>query len=148
MINTITLAMKFYRQPREYTEALDVLNMIFTAVFALEFVFKLAAFRFKNYFGDAWNVFDFIIVLGSFIDIVYSEVNQMNAMAKDTAATTAAAAAMASGAAAGIVKPASGSIISINFFRLFRVMRLVKLLARGEGIRTLLWTFIKSFQAT
>lgn len=41
----------------------------------------------------------------------------------------------------------SSSIISINFFRLFRVMRLVKLLSRGEGIRTLLWTFIKSFQA-
>ncbi|KAG7199961.1 hypothetical protein KM043_014390 [Ampulex compressa] len=117
MINTVTLAMKFYRQPEIYTESLDVLNMIFTAVFALEFVFKLAAFRFKNYFGDAWNVFDFIIVLGSFIDIVYSEVN-----------------------------PGS-TIISINFFRLFRVMRLVKLLSRGEGIRTLLWTFIKSFQA-
>ncbi|XP_011880299.1 PREDICTED: voltage-dependent calcium channel type D subunit alpha-1 isoform X2 [Vollenhovia emeryi] len=118
MINTVTLAMKFYRQPQLYTDVLDVLNMIFTAVFALEFVFKLAAFRFKNYFGDAWNVFDFIIVLGSFIDIVYSEVN-----------------------------PGSTSIISINFFRLFRVMRLVKLLSRGEGIRTLLWTFIKSFQA-
>ncbi|XP_053974550.1 muscle calcium channel subunit alpha-1 isoform X2 [Hylaeus volcanicus] len=117
MINTVTLAMKFYRQPEIYTEALDVLNMIFTAVFAMEFVFKLAAFRFKNYFGDAWNVFDFIIVLGSFIDIVYSEVNPGYA------------------------------IISINFFRLFRVMRLVKLLSRGEGIRTLLWTFIKSFQA-
>jgi Ion transport protein len=39
------------------------------------------------------------------------------------------------------------NLISINFFRLFRVMRLVKLLSRGEGIRTLLWTFIKSFQA-
>lgn len=75
MINTITLAMKFYRQSTKYTAVLDALNMIFTAVFALEFVFKLAAFRFKNYFGDAWNVFDFIIVLGSFIDIVYSEVN-------------------------------------------------------------------------
>lgn len=37
-------------------------------------------------------------------------------------------------------------MISINFFRLFRVMRLVKVLSRGEGIRTLLWTFIKSFQ--
>lgn len=36
--------------------------------------------------------------------------------------------------------------INMNFFRLFRVMRLVKLLARGEGIRTLLWTFVKSFQ--
>jgi voltage-dependent calcium channel L type alpha-1D len=38
------------------------------------------------------------------------------------------------------------NVISINFFRLFRVMRLVKVLSRGEGIRTLLWTFIKSFQ--
>ena len=38
------------------------------------------------------------------------------------------------------------NFISINFFRLFRVMRLVKLLSRGEGIRTLLWTFMKSFQ--
>lgn len=129
--------MKFYRQPEKYTEALDILNMIFTAVFALEFVFKLAAFRFKNYFGDAWNVFDFIIVLGSFIDIVYSEVNQM---------TKELAAQSLTGHAEKVGK-SSGSIISINFFRLFRVMRLVKLLARGEGIRTLLWTFIKSFQA-
>lgn len=47
MINTITLSMKFYRQPEIYTEVLDLLNLIFTAVFALEFVFKLAAFRFK-----------------------------------------------------------------------------------------------------
>merc|ERR1719322_1139261 len=33
-------------------------------------------------------------------------------------------------------------MISINFFRLFRVMRLVKLLSKGEGIRTLLWVCI------
>ncbi|KAJ2939410.1 hypothetical protein O0L34_g10841 [Tuta absoluta] len=115
MINTITLAMKYHNQPTPYTLALDMLNMIFTAIFALEFIFKLSAFRFKNYFGDAWNTFDFIIVLGSIIDIVVSQ--------------------------------DSSSIPSINFFRLFRVMRLVKLLSRGEGIRTLLWTFIKSFQA-
>ena len=29
----------------------------------------------QNYFGDPWNVFDFIIVLGSLIDIVYTEYN-------------------------------------------------------------------------
>ncbi|KAK0098332.1 hypothetical protein PV326_009526 [Microctonus aethiopoides] len=134
IINTITLAMKFYNQPDPYTHALDVLNMIFTAVFALEFVFKLAAFRFKNYFGDAWNVFDFIIVLGSFIDIVYSEVNaRLHVKAERPTIPNA--------------KSPGSNIISINFFRLFRVMRLVKLLSRGEGIRTLLWTFIKSFQA-
>ncbi|XP_052780217.1 muscle calcium channel subunit alpha-1-like isoform X4 [Mya arenaria] len=117
MVNTIALAMKFYGQSDDYSEALDYMNMIFTGVFTLEFALKLTAFRIKNYFGDPWNVFDFIIVLGSYIDIIYTEVN-------------------------------TGSrIISINFFRLFRVMRLVKLLSKGEGIRTLLWTFIKSFQA-
>ncbi|XP_064631937.1 muscle calcium channel subunit alpha-1-like isoform X8 [Lineus longissimus] len=127
MINTVTLAMKYDGQPPEYSKALDYLNMIFTTVFSVEFVLKLFAFRFKNYFGDAWNVFDFIIVLGSFIDIIYTEVNPDN---KDYDKDWP-----------------GGGIISINFFRLFRVMRLVKLLSRGEGIRTLLWTFIKSFQA-
>lgn len=39
--------MKFHGQPEAYTDALDILNMIFTAIFALEFVLKLAAFRFK-----------------------------------------------------------------------------------------------------
>ncbi|CDW52516.1 voltage dependent calcium channel type D subunit [Trichuris trichiura] len=111
------LTFKHHAMTRTFDEVLDTLNLVFTGIFAMEFVLKVMAFRCKNYFGDAWNVFDFIIVLGSFIDIIY-----------------------------GKVSPGS-NIISINFFRLFRVMRLVKLLSRGEGIRTLLWTFMKSFQA-
>lgn len=47
IINTVTLAMKFHGQSKEYTEMLDTLNLVFTIVFAMEFVFKLAAFRFK-----------------------------------------------------------------------------------------------------
>uniref|UniRef100_A0A5S6R1F3 Voltage-dependent L-type calcium channel subunit alpha n=1 Tax=Trichuris muris TaxID=70415 RepID=A0A5S6R1F3_TRIMR len=117
MLNTLILGMKHYKSSAAFDETLDILNLFFTSVFALEFICKVFALTFKNYFGDAWNVFDFIIVLGSFIDIIY-----------------------------GKVSPGS-NIISINFFRLFRVMRLVKLLSRGEGIRTLLWTFMKSFQA-
>ena len=38
-------------------------------------------------------------------------------------------------------------MISVSFFRLFRVLRVVKLLSKGDGIRTLLFTFAKSFQA-
>nr|AEJ87268.1 voltage operated calcium channel Cav1B [Dugesia japonica] len=124
MLNTISLALKFDNQPLQYEKVMDYLNMVFTGVFTVEFVLKLAAFGFKNYFSDAWNVFDFIIVLGSFIDIIYDHVNVTSN------------------------SPHRGDkLISINFFRLFRVMRLVKLLSRGEGIRTLLWTFVKSFQA-
>merc|ERR1719219_2293591 len=117
MLNTLSLAMKYYEQPKVYTEVLDALNIIFTVFFTLEFLLKLGAFKFKNYFADPWNAFDFVIVLGSLIDIGMARLNPGNDM------------------------------ISVSFFRLFRVMRLVKLLSKGEGIRTLLWTFIKSFQA-
>ncbi|KAK0400398.1 hypothetical protein QR680_003475 [Steinernema hermaphroditum] len=117
LLNTTTLAMKHFPPDSQMDQVLDALNLVFTAVFAFEALFKIIALNPKNYFGDRWNAFDFIIVLGSFIDIIY-----------------------------GKLSPGS-NIISINFFRLFRVMRLVKLLSRGEGIRTLLWTFMKSFQA-
>ncbi|XP_063716759.1 muscle calcium channel subunit alpha-1-like isoform X2 [Symsagittifera roscoffensis] len=117
MVNTIFLAMKFHNQPAEYEYVLDIMNMVFTVLFTIEFVLKVIAFNPKNYFADSWNVFDTLIVLGSVIDITVAE-----------------------------VKP-DANLVSINFFRLFRVMRLVKLLSKGEGIKTLLWTFIKSFQA-
>ena len=45
-------------------------------------------------------------------------------------------------------KSSENMSVSITFFRLFRVMRLVKLLNRSEGIRNLLWTFIKSLQVS
>ena len=47
LINTLSLAMKFYQQPELYTQFLDVLNVIFTVFFTMEFVLKLGAFRFK-----------------------------------------------------------------------------------------------------
>lgn len=50
LTNTLTLTMKFDHKLNEYVayeRLLDYLNMIFTAVFAMEFVFKLAAFRVK-----------------------------------------------------------------------------------------------------
>ncbi|XP_050686137.1 muscle calcium channel subunit alpha-1-like isoform X28 [Eriocheir sinensis] len=147
MLNTVSLAMKFRGEPEIYTHALDILNLIFTAVFALEFVLKIMAFRFKYYFGDAWNVFDFIIVLGSFIDIVYSEVNKLVSNQAQAAAESMGQEYYRTRKQESPPDWPGSNLFSINFFRLFRVMRLVKLLSKGEGIRTLLWTFIKSFQA-
>lgn len=39
-------------------------------------------------------------------------------------------------------------LMSINFFRMSRIGRILRLLHHGEGIRKLLWTFFKSFQVT
>ena len=117
IFNTISLAMGFYNQPEWYTDLLDVLNLIFTFFFIGEFFLKFGAYRFKNYFRDPWNGFDFFIVVGSVIDLGFAQ------LAPDA------------------------EVMSISFFRLFRVMRLVKLLNKNENIRTLLWTFAKSFKA-
>uniref|UniRef100_A0A7M4EDX2 Voltage-dependent L-type calcium channel subunit alpha n=1 Tax=Crocodylus porosus TaxID=8502 RepID=A0A7M4EDX2_CROPO len=118
LLNTICLGMQHYNQSDEMNHASDILNVTFTILFTVEMFVKLMAFKAKGYFGDPWNVFDFLIVIGSIIDVILSEIDVSD-----------------------------NSRVSITFFRLFRVLRLVKLLSRGEGVRTLLWTFIKSFQA-
>ncbi|XP_039270704.2 voltage-dependent L-type calcium channel subunit alpha-1D-like isoform X2 [Styela clava] len=118
LLNTICLAVQHYEQSEQLTAVLNKMNFVFTALFTLEMIVKLIAFKPRQYLTDPWNVFDALIVIGSLVDIVFSEFHV-----------------------------GSEKSFSINFFRLFRVLRLVKLLSRGEGIRTLLWTFIKSFQA-
>uniref|UniRef100_A0A673XZA8 Voltage-dependent L-type calcium channel subunit alpha n=1 Tax=Salmo trutta TaxID=8032 RepID=A0A673XZA8_SALTR len=116
LLNTLTLAVQHYQQSKTFNSVMDILNLIFTALFTIEMIIKLLALRTHQYFIDAWNSFDALIVVGSVLDIVVSELSE------------------------------SGKV-SITFFRLFRVLRLVKLLSKGEGIRTLLWTFVKSLQA-
>ncbi|XP_066994947.2 muscle calcium channel subunit alpha-1-like [Anabrus simplex] len=39
------------------------------------------------------------------------------------------------------------STMSVNFLRLFRVLRLVKLLSKNQRIQTLIWTFVTSLKA-
>jgi len=41
------LTLQYHNQPKTYDDVLDYLNIIFTIVFAIEFVLKLFAFRIK-----------------------------------------------------------------------------------------------------
>ncbi|VDO88160.1 unnamed protein product, partial [Haemonchus placei] len=75
VLNTVSLACKHYPSGHRFEYVLDVLNLVFTGVFAFEAFFKIIALNPKNYFGDRWNAFDFIIVLGSFIDIIYGKLS-------------------------------------------------------------------------
>ncbi|KAM6977733.1 voltage-dependent L-type calcium channel subunit alpha-1D [Aplochiton taeniatus] len=159
ILNTLCLAIQHYGQSQLFNYGMDILNMVFTGVFTVEMILKLIAFKPRGYVGDAWNVFDALVVIGSVVDIILSQHyfadawNTFDALivvgsVVDIAITEINSAAIP--VVKVIVEPGNtedSARISITFFRLFRVMRLVKLLSRGEGIRTLLWTFIKSFQA-
>ncbi|XP_027058824.1 voltage-dependent N-type calcium channel subunit alpha-1B-like [Pocillopora damicornis] len=117
-LNTLILTMKFHNEPPEYRYVLNTFNTVFTFMFTGEAILKLFAFR-TNYFRDNWNVFDFIIVLGSLLDFALSRIqSDENQMPFDP-----------------------------SLFRLFRAARLIKLLRQGYTIRILLWTFLQSFKA-
>uniref|UniRef100_A0A803TGT8 Voltage-dependent N-type calcium channel subunit alpha n=1 Tax=Anolis carolinensis TaxID=28377 RepID=A0A803TGT8_ANOCA len=73
-LNTIVLMMKFYGAPDPYEDMLKCLNIVFTSMFSLECVLKIIAFGALNYFRDAWNIFDFVTVLGSITDILVTEI--------------------------------------------------------------------------
>ncbi|XP_058629129.1 voltage-dependent L-type calcium channel subunit alpha-1C isoform X13 [Onychostoma macrolepis] len=138
LLNTICLAMQHHGQSQSFSKAMNILNMLFTGLFTVEMILKLIAFKPRHYFVDAWNTFDALIVVGSVVDIAITEVNPADPSSSPPSSVVRPM---------GLQNTEDNARISITFFRLFRVMRLVKLLSRGEGIRTLLWTFIKSFQA-
>uniref|UniRef100_A0A8C7KU36 Voltage-dependent L-type calcium channel subunit alpha n=1 Tax=Oncorhynchus kisutch TaxID=8019 RepID=A0A8C7KU36_ONCKI len=141
MLNTMCLGMQHCNQSTHVTDLSDMLNVIFTVLFTVEMVLKLMAFKAKGYFGDPWNVFDFVIVIGSVVDVILSEVDVSIAIACLFLWCLQEVNPMQA------IADSENARVSITFFRLFRVMRLVKLLNRSEGIRNLLWTFIKSLQA-
>ncbi|XP_034719594.1 voltage-dependent L-type calcium channel subunit alpha-1C isoform X2 [Etheostoma cragini] len=188
LLNTICLAMQHHGQTKNFNDAMNILNMLFTGLFTVEMILKLIAFKPRGYFSDPWNVFDFLIVIGSIIDVILSEINPADSSSSSSSSSSPSSSSRSSSSSSShppVVRPmvrSNGNLvrlptsstippslhpsippsatanmglqnseenarISITFFRLFRVMRLVKLLSRGEGIRTLLWTFIKSFQA-
>uniref|UniRef100_A0A8D0G492 Calcium voltage-gated channel subunit alpha1 A n=1 Tax=Sphenodon punctatus TaxID=8508 RepID=A0A8D0G492_SPHPU len=72
-LNTIVLMMKFYGASRTYENVLQMFNVVFTSLFSLECLLKIIAFGVLNYFRDAWNIFDFVTVLGSITDILVTE---------------------------------------------------------------------------
>uniref|UniRef100_A0A3B3E2D1 Voltage-dependent N-type calcium channel subunit alpha n=1 Tax=Oryzias melastigma TaxID=30732 RepID=A0A3B3E2D1_ORYME len=74
-LNTVVLMMKFHGAPDFYEVMLKNLNIVFTTLFSLECILKIIAFGPLNYLKDAWNVFDFVTVLGSITDILVTEIN-------------------------------------------------------------------------
>uniref|UniRef100_A0A8C2DRJ1 Voltage-dependent L-type calcium channel subunit alpha n=1 Tax=Cyprinus carpio TaxID=7962 RepID=A0A8C2DRJ1_CYPCA len=154
LLNTICLAMQHHGQSQSFSKAMNILNMLFTGLFTVEMILKLIAFKPRHYFVDAWNTFDALIVVGSVVDIAITEVNVSNLSLNMHVYMLVVCpwprplpSPRLRCLSLGLQNTEDNARISITFFRLFRVMRLVKLLSRGEGIRTLLWTFIKSFQA-
>lgn len=72
MLNVITMAMKKYNQSDEYMGMLEIFNLIFVTIFAVEAAVKIFALGTKEYFMRNWNRFDFTIVVLSFVGMAFN----------------------------------------------------------------------------
>ncbi|XP_012056925.1 PREDICTED: voltage-dependent calcium channel type A subunit alpha-1-like [Atta cephalotes] len=113
VLNAILLMMKFYQQSDSYENMLKYMNMFFTGIFTVECVLKIAAFGVKNFFKDFPSWNTF-----DFITVIGSIVDVF-------------------------MTEFLISKINLNFLRLFRTARLLKLLKQGY---TILRTFVQSFK--
>ena len=92
---------------------MEDINYVFTAIFTIEVAIKITAFDFRGYFGKGWNIFDFTIVLISYITLIVGQV-------------------MSSG-----LGPRQSTIA-----RAFRIGRVFRLVAKAKFLRVIFNTII------
>jgi hypothetical protein len=64
------MAINWYGCPPDLLNALEYTNYFFTAAFTFEAIVKLIAFSIRGYFSVGWNIFDFLIVLISYVTLI------------------------------------------------------------------------------
>jgi hypothetical protein len=111
MCNTISMGFTWYDEPQALTHTMEWVNFFFTCVFTTEATLKIAVHS-RAYFSDRWSIFDFIIVVASWVDFTVSSISGQS----------------------------SGSALSV--FRAFRVARLLRLIKRFKSLWKIFSTFV------
>ncbi|XP_037648280.1 voltage-dependent T-type calcium channel subunit alpha-1H isoform X2 [Sebastes umbrosus] len=117
-INVFTMSIEHYNQPKYLEEVLKYCNYVFTCIFVVEALLKLAAFGIQRFFKDRWNQLDIAIVALSIMGITLEELKMSAAL------------------------PINPTIIRI--MRVLRIARVLKLLKMATGMRSLLDTVMQA----
>lgn len=102
-------------QSTGFTKFMDFTNYIFTFIFLVEAILKLFAFG-KSYFKNAWNQFDFFVVIASLFDILLKALEKI-----------------ITGGGFLSVAPQIARIM-----RVLRVTRILRLLNKAEGLQAII----------
>lgn len=114
ILNTVILAMKWYRQPLWMDQTLEITNYYFTAFFAFEAFVQIMAYGYAAYFQDNWNQFDFVVVVSSVLSIVVTLATKVNLRG------------------------------AVTIVRAFRVLRVIRLIKRAKSLNMIFNTFLIS----
>lgn len=113
IINTIIIGMNYFGQSDLYRQILEATNVLFALVFTMEALIKFIGLK-ERYFESLWNIFDFVVVLGTNVGILVTTFGGSSV----------------------------GSVVSV--LRAFRIARITKLLSNAEAVNQLFNTLLKT----
>jgi len=117
VLNMLVMASFVFNMDKTAFRGLSYLNLIFTGVFIIEAILKLAAMGVRIYMADPWNCFDFFVVAvsiaGAAVDFASSEF----------------------------------TLPGLTILRVFRILRLFRLVKRMKRLRQLMEALLHSLPA-
>lgn len=117
ILNTIVLALNWYRRPQEVASITEFTNYFFTAIFTIEAIIKIIGLGAKRYFSDGSNLFDFAIIVGSYVGVIVDLTTSVSVNLQAT------------------------------ILRAFRISRMLRLIKRAKSLNIIFETFIITIPA-
>ena len=71
LTNTFSMGIEYHSQPEWLTKTVEISNLAFSIIFAVEMILKLLALGFFQYIADGFNVFDGVIVILRYVIFIH-----------------------------------------------------------------------------
>lgn len=117
VVNTILLACEYHDMDQVWVNTLEVCNWVLTGIFAIEMIIKFLGFGVRNYMMDTYNIFDFVVVVVSLVEI-----------------------GMKYGGSGG----GKSGVSAFRSLRLIRVMRSMKMIKKWKSMHLILSAIMRS----
>jgi len=122
-LNVIVMMCSHHAPSVVFVDVTEALNLVFSIIFLLEAIVKIAGFGWKQYIRDWWNRFDFLIVV----------------LTVATYAIQWSGSDSEGGVSSLPIDPTIGRLL-----RLFRGIRVLRMVKSAKGLRIILRTFLTS----
>ncbi|KAG2495837.1 hypothetical protein HYH03_006076 [Edaphochlamys debaryana] len=116
--NTVIMCINWYQMPESVEQATNYANYALTIYFLIEMIVKLTGFGFKRYFSDGMNVFDFIVVVVSVVEMILD------------------------------IIPSVSGLGPLSVLRAFRLLRVFRLARSWKELHVVVTGMFKSVQAS
>ncbi|KAG7209645.1 hypothetical protein KM043_011292 [Ampulex compressa] len=101
LINTLSMGIEYHNQPEKLTVVVEISNIVFSVVFAVEMLLKIIAEGPFGYISNGFNVFDGVVVVLSVVELCQAFVEE---------------------------RGGSSGLSVLRTFRLLRILKLVRFL--------------------